>query len=353
MIDKLVLTGGSGFLGSAILDELLDHDPVLKVREIVIYDLNPPAPGYDDRVTFFRGDVRDPGALKECFGDTEVVIHSAAIVDWGTKPLKEILSVNVEGTRNVIDACRENRVRALVYTSSLDVLHDGSPLVNVDENTPYPAVHSTSYCASKYQAEVRVLDANGKGFSTCSLRPADIYGEGDPYHIGSLINMARGGFYIRLGNGRSRCQHVYVRNAAHAHLLAAQVLLKKPEKVGGQAYFLTDGEASNFFTFFDRFVLGAGCSIRPANAWLPRWFALGLGAISEGIAFVWRPVKRYSPKLSRFAVVYTCTDYTFSSGKARNDFNFVPKYSEKEAFEKTVIYFRDHCNRKTRSSVHT
>jgi nucleoside-diphosphate-sugar epimerase len=342
MIDKLVLTGGSGFLGKAILDELLGPDPILKAKEIVVFDLNPFPSGYSDRVSYFKGDVRNPEALIECCRKADAVVHSAAIIDWGTKSLEEILSVNVQGTENVIGACRENSVRAMVYTSSLDVLHDGRPLVDVDEDTPYPEKHSTSYCASKYRAELSVLEANGNGLSTCSLRPADIYGEGDPYHIGSLIDMAKGGFYIRLGNGSARCQHVYVRNAAHAHLLALRALLENHDKVAGQAYFLTDGEATNFFAFFDRFVTGAGFSIRPANAWLPKWFAFGLGAISEGIAFLWRPVKRYSPKLSRFAVVYTCTDYTFSSGKARNDFNFIPRYSETEAFERTFTYFRDH-----------
>jgi len=340
MIDKLVITGGAGFLGKALLDELAAHDPVLKAGEVVVFDLRSPDVSSAKNITYYEGDVRDREAVAEAIRGADVVIHSAAVVDWGTLPPEEIMSVNAGGTQHVIDACRGNNVKALVYTSSLDVLHDGTPLVDVDEDTPYPARHSTSYCASKYRAEISVLQANGNGLATCSLRPADIYGEGDPYHIGSLINMAKGGFYIRLGNGRSRCQHVYVRNAAHAHLLAAKALLDGSGIVAGEAFFLTDGPASNFFKFFDRFVEGAGYVIRPRNMWLPRWFAWGLGVFSEGIAFLWRPVKHYSPKLSRFAVVYTCTDYTFNSDKAKTDFGFVPKYTEQEAFEKTTAYFR-------------
>jgi nucleoside-diphosphate-sugar epimerase len=87
-------------------------------------------------------------------------------------------------------------------------------------------------------------------------------------------------------------------------------------------------------------VEGAGYRIRPKNLWLPRWFAYGLGAISEGIAFLVRPIKKYSPKMSRFAVTYTCTDYTFSTDKARMDLGFVPKYSQQEAYERTVGYFK-------------
>jgi len=335
----ILLTGGSGFLGRAILRELLDKSSTLALKEVRVLDMETLKGQNDKRITYIKGDIRDLTILQEACKDVDVVIHSAAIVDWGTKSEKEILAVNFEGTLNVIEACRFQKVKGLVFTSSLDVLFDGRTLLNVDEETPYPEKHSTSYCVSKYLAEKKVLEANGDLLKTCSLRPADIYGEGDPYHIGSLIDMARGGFYVRLGNGKSKCQHVYVGNVAHAHVLAAAALLKGNNKIFGQAYFITDGPATNFFSFFDRFVEGAGYRIRPKNLWLPRRFAYALGCISEAIAFLVRPVKNYTPKMSRFAVTYTCTSYTFTSDKASSDFGFNPKYSSNEAFEKTMEYF--------------
>lgn len=338
---NILLTGGAGFLGTALLSELLDSKSPVAVKELRVMDLQPPSAISDKRVSFMEGNVTDKRILMEACKGIDLVIHSAAIVDWGTKSEKEVLAVNYEGTLNVIEACRARKVKGLVFTSSLDVLFDGEPLLDVDEDTPYPKSHSTSYCVSKYMAEKVVLEANTDRFFTCSLRPADIYGEGDPYHIGSLLNMARGGFYVRLGNGKSRCQHVYVGNVAYAHLLAAAALLSGNEDVPGRAYFLTDGVASNFFSFFDNFVEAIGYRIRPGNLWLPRWFAYSLGCISESIAFLLRPVKKYSPKMSRFAVTYTCTDYTFNSDRAREDFGFVPKYSREEAFDRTVTFFRE------------
>jgi len=335
----VVVTGGSGFLGTAMLEELLDQSPALQAREIRVIDLEPLRIEPDDRVKYIRGDVRNLDLLKEAFRNADLVIHSAAVVDWGTKSEKEIMSVNFDGTRNVIEACRGAGVQALVCTSSLDVLFDGRPLRNVDEATPYPERHSTSYCVSKYLAEKKVIEADGDGLKTCVLRPADIYGERDPYHIGNLIDMAKGGFYVRLGNGRAACQHVYVRNAAHAHLLAGSELLDGAG-IRGQVYFLTDGPGTNFFTFFDKFVEGAGYRIWPKRLWLPRWLAYGLGAISELTAVLLRPVKDYRPGLSRFAVTYTCTDYTFSSDKAAKDFGFTPKYSPEEAFRNTIEHFK-------------
>ncbi len=337
---SILLTGGSGFLGTAIVSELLDASSPLPVKELRILDLKSPSGLKDERISFIEGDVTDREIVLEACKGIDLVIHSAAIVDWGTKSEKEIMGVNYHGTLNVIEACRSCKVKALVFTSSLDVLFDGSPLVDVDEETPYPNRHSTSYCESKYLAELAVIKANGDGLLTCSIRPSDIYGEGDPYHIGSLVNMAKGGFYVRLGNGKSLCQHVYVGNIAQAHVLAAAGLLSGSGRVDGQAYFITDGPPTNFFTFFDSIVEGIGYRIWPKNLWLPRWFGYALGCISESIAFLLRPVYRFSPKMSRFAVTYTSTDYTFNSNKAKADFGFIPKYSAKAAFDRTVKHYQ-------------
>jgi len=248
--------------------------------------------------------------------------------------------VNVGGTENILKACLAQNVGHLFFTSSLDAIFGGRPLVNIDETLPYPEKHPTAYCTSKFRAEVLVLESNRTHLRTCALRPSDIYGENDPYHIGSLIAMAKGGFYVRLGNGKARSQHVYVRNIAHAHVLAAKALLEGNRAVPGNAYLITDAPGTNFFTFFDRIVTGAGYRIRPKNLWIPRPVAMAMGAIAECIAFLWRPIRQYTPKMSRFAVTYTCTDFTFSAEKARKDFGFTPKYPEEEALRRTTEFYR-------------
>jgi nucleoside-diphosphate-sugar epimerase len=270
----------------------------------------------------------------------DVVIHSAGIVDWGTKRREEVLDINVGGTANIIQACLLNKVPYLVYTSSLDAIFNGKAMFNIDESVDYPETPVNAYCESKQHAEVLVKKANSKALKTCILRPSDIYGEGDPYHIDSLIDMAKKGFYVRLGNGQSKCQHVYVRNMANAHVLAAKALMNEHSIVAGQAYFITDGPGKNFFKFFDQVVMGAGYSIWPKNLWLPRWFAYIIGSLTEFFAFLISPIKKINPKFSRFAVIYTCSDFTFTADKAKRDFNYIPKYSESESMARTVAYYK-------------
>ncbi|MEI7982394.1 MAG: NAD-dependent epimerase/dehydratase family protein [Bacteroidota bacterium] len=357
----ILLTGGAGFLGKAIIHELLEPGSPLKPSFVRVFDLQD-NPGFTDpRVRWIKGDIRDAATVHSACAGIDIVIHSAAVVDWGTKPEAELLSVNAGGTENIVHACLHHGVKCLVYTSSLDAIFGGNPMVDIDESVPYPERHPNAYCRSKYLAEKLILDTvsgiqdkqnANSGVSSdiqhpatymlksCILRPSDIWGEGDPYHIGSLIDMAKGGFYVRLGDGTSLSQHVYVGNMAWAHVLAADALWTENPKVAGNVYFITDAPPSNFFIFFERIVKDSGYSTWPGNFWIPRKVAYTLGALSELIAVLVSPVKKYTVKFSRFAVTYTCGDFTFRTEKAKQDFGFQPKYSGEESYERTISFYR-------------
>lgn len=338
----ILVTGGSGFLGKAVIKELTAADSLIQAKEIRIFDIKAYDGESDPRIKYIKGDTRNYKDVKDVCKGVDVVIHTAALIDWGTHPKSVVFSINIGGTENIIKACLENKVGKLVHTSSLDAVFTGKPLVNIDESHPYPEKHVTSYGESKELSEKIVIKANSEELKTVVLRPSDIYGEGDPYHIGSLIAFAKKGFYIRIGNGKSKCQKIYVRNMAHSLVLAAKALLEENSNVYGNVYFITDGPASNFFTFFDKILEGIGYKLVPKNLWLPRWFAYPIAAISEFIAIVVRPIKRYTPKFSRFAVRYLTSDFIFNSDKAKKDFGFVPKYDDEERFRRTVEFYRDY-----------
>jgi len=337
---SILLTGGSGFLGSSIIRELLSPGSILEPGCIKIFDKNEYTGTKDPRLRFILGDICNYSQLKEACRNIDVVIHAAAIVDWGTQPAETVFAVNVDGTRNVIRACLDNHVKFMIYTSSLDAVFGGKPLIDVNEHLSYPEKPPNMYCRSKFLSETLVIDANGPSLRTCVIRPADIYGEGDPFHIGSLVDMAKGGFYVRLGNGKALSQHVYVGNIAHSHILAIKQFLAGNMKMAGKVYFITDQPASNFFKFYDHIVREAGYRIWPRNFWIPYRLAHLMGSVSEGTAFLLRPVKKYNPKFSRFAVTYTCTNFTFSSARAENDFGYRPRYDPEEALERTIRFYR-------------
>jgi len=359
---NILITGASGFLGASILKEILLPDSPIKPGSIRILDVNPPPAWVPDSVEVLTGDIRDQETVSKACREIDIVIHSAAIVDWGTHSEEEVYAINVTGTENILHACLNHGVSCLVYTSSLDAIYTGKAMTGIDESQPYPDTHPNMYCRSKRLAEEMVLQANGRTggladgrtggqadwrtggladrqLKTCVIRPSDIWGPADPYHIGSLINMANGGFYVRLGNGQARCQHTYVGNVAYAHLLAAKALWEDKPGADKQVWFITDGPGTNFFTFFDRIIEEAGYRIRPKNLWIPPRIAFAIGTLNEWIARLIRPVYSYVPKFSRFAVSYTCQDFTFQTDKAERELGYRPKYTEEEALAETIRFY--------------
>lgn len=341
---RVLVTGGAGFLGQALVVELRDEAARAgRAVHIALLDVKPPRNG-DENLT---GDVREAGAVNRACLDRDVVIHAASAVDWGNTPADFLREVNVVGTRNVIDACRTGGVRALVYTSTIDVIFAGQPLYGADERAPYPERFLDHYGATKAEAERLVLAANGTPGTdgpllTTSLRPCGMYGEGDPYHLGSVLRAARAGdLTFRLGDGSAHFHHVYVGNVANAHARAVLLLGEGGERaarMGGRAYFVTDQEASNFFDFMKPFVEALG--YRMPERRIPARVALAMAALAEGGARLLRPVKSVRPLLTRSAVRILTTTQSFDGRALEADLGWTPRYSVDEAFQRSVAWFR-------------
>ena len=331
-----------------MIRELLKSNPVIDASEIRILDLHKPSClSSDSRISYVPGDVRNPESLVRACEGIDAVFHLASMVDWGTHKPQTVYDVNAGGTAKVLKAAATAGVRAFVHTSSLDAVISHKPLRDVDESLPYPEKPPNAYCGSKAEAEKLTIAADGQnGMRTVSLRPSSVWGERDPYHISALVNLARTGPYVRIGDGTAVQQLVYAGNLAHAHILAARELLRgvgegTDPRCAGRPYFITDGPAENFFRFFDRIVEESGYPIRPANLWIPRGLMLAAGIAAEAAAALLRPLLHWNPKVSRFAVNYTCSDFTYSSAAAEADFDFHPVYTRDEALARTITWFRE------------
>ncbi|MCB9725457.1 MAG: NAD-dependent epimerase/dehydratase family protein [Spirochaetaceae bacterium] len=347
-LERILVTGGAGFLGRALVRELLPElrDPDRPLREIRIFDR---APGEPDEpgVIAIRGDVVDGQALVEACCGVDAVIHAASLVDWGHVPPARLRAVNVAGTERVLEACRANGVQALVYTSSMDVVCGGRPVVDVDETFPFPERFLNLYSETKAQAEQLVLAANDPGHAsapirTCALRPAGMYGEGDPYHVPNVVRVVRSGqLGFRPGNGRARFHHVYVGNVAHAHVLATKRLLAGDERVSGARYFVVDDSPlENFFVFMEPILEAVGHPLPPRNRTVPYPLLLVLGTIVEAAAALCRPFVQWSPALTRSSIRLVCHDHTFDGSRAREELGYKPVYGNDESLARTIEWLR-------------
>jgi sterol-4alpha-carboxylate 3-dehydrogenase (decarboxylating) len=152
-----------------------------------------------------------------------------------------------------------------------------------------------------------------------------------------VVRAIRSGQYRRLGDGRGRFNHVYVDNVAFAHLLAAQHLTTD-SMVAGRAYFVTDYEPSNFFTFIERKLADAGLEI-PGGS-LPVAAAQALATANETRFRITPNQKTATPTLSRYVVASTTKDFWFTHDRATQDFGYQPIVSERDAHKHTVRWLR-------------
>lgn len=319
---KILVTGGSGFLGSAICTQLRSRgDEVVAFQRGSSKHLEQPG------VSIVRGSITDAQQLENAMRGVDAVIHTAAKAGiWG--PYDEYYQPNVVGTENVIAACLNNGVDKLVFTSSPSVVHGGGDIEGGDESLPYPDHFNSPYPATKALAEQQVIAASGPDLRTVSLRPHLIWGPGDNHLLPSLVDRAKSG-KLRLPGPDKLIDTVYIDNAAKAHLLALDKLIADPEAVAGKAYFITNDEPLPQRVIIGGLLKAAGIDV-DIQAISPR-IAMAAGTVFEN---VWKLFKLKSePPVTRWSAEHLSTAHWYDISAAKRDFGYEIEVSVSEGLE--------------------
>jgi dihydroflavonol-4-reductase len=231
----VVVTGGLGHIGNVVVRALLKQG-----YEVGIIDkepINKPL-DFDKPVQYFQGDIRDKNFLSKIFSKAKYVIHLAGIIS--TMPGKEdlIYSINVDGTQNICDVCIKEKVKRLIYVSSIHALHEPPKGTPITEKLAKISEVTQAYAKSKILATKKVFKSVKKGLNAVVVYPSGVIGPFDFQisRMGALIRSILHGnktFYIEGGYN-----FVDVRDVARGILLA----LKKGKK--GDDYLLSGNNIS-------------------------------------------------------------------------------------------------------------
>ncbi len=341
---RAMVTGGGGFLGQYIAEQLMAQGDRVRIFSRGDY----PRLRKLGAETV-RGDLRSyEDVLTACKGQ-DVVFHVAALPGIGVwrKPFYEI---NVLGTFNVVQACLDCGVEKLIYTSSPSVTDDGHPQEGIDETTPYPKKYLAFYPETKAIAEKFVLKTNGQSWSeqgkrirgqegcllTCALRPRLIWGPRDQSLIPRLLSRARSGKLVQVGDGTNLLSVTYVENAAQGHLQACAAL-SATSPVAGSAYYLAQPEPVNCWEWINKVLNMAGLpSIQKKISFRTAW---NIGAFLE---FVYKiTLQKSEPAMSRFVSTQLAQSYWFDISKAKKDFGYDPQISTEEGLYRLEKYIKD------------
>ncbi len=313
---RIVLFGGSGFVGSRLTPLLLKlgHD-------VVIADI---ADCQQHPALYQACDLRDPEAVRRVCVGKDLIINLAAQHRDDVTPISLYEEVNVQGSRNVCRAAEGAGIQQIIFTSSVAVY--GFQAGEVDET--FPARPFNEYGRTKWEAEGVYREWLGKdpaGRSLTVVRPTVIFGEGNRGNVYNLLSQIAGGRFLMVGNGRNRKSMAYVENVAGflAHCLNA--------KPGEQLYNYVDKPDLDMNTLVGLVRRQLG---RKENV-VRMPYALGwLGGLAfDVMAFALR--RKFS--VSRIRVKKFCAETVFTATRAASS-GYAPPFSLRDSLERTVQY---------------
>lgn len=246
--EKILVTGGTGFLGKRTVELLVAKGYAVRV---LVRKLSNIKPLQELGVELFYGDVADRESLKAAFESVNVVIHAAA----GTSGEKRDSETGtLAGTQNVLELCRDGGIKKLIYISSCAVYgvadyKTGQVVTEEASLERYPDRRG-NYSASKQEAESYVIDEmKNKSFPIVIFRPGSIFGPGGDVFTGMIGFSLKGKAFIVIGDGKFELPFVYIDN-----LVGVIIKSIKSKKAENQIFNVVDSEKVDKRLFMDKLI---------------------------------------------------------------------------------------------------
>jgi nucleoside-diphosphate-sugar epimerase len=319
---RVCVTGGTGFVGGALVERLLAEGK--QVRALARVSAR--ADALEQRgAEVVRGDLSDAAALERAVADAEVVYHAAAKVDPpGTKA--EYFTANVEGTVRVLAASLQQKVQRVVYLSSVAVYGIVRAGEAITEDTPFDEARERRdfYAQSKIAAdEAAMAFARRTGLPVTILRPGVVYGPPNVPGKGTLpvalLGFRAGKLDIVFGDGDNRFPLNYVENLVDAMLLAGAAARGASEGEPLRQYIVVDDEELTLAQYHA--VKREVAKTRPI--FLPGWPVL-LAATFAGDALPREQVRR------------ALQNRIYSTRRIREELGWAPRTTLREAIEEAL-----------------
>ena len=321
---KILVTGATGFTGKALVRRLLDdgHQVVgldykegLKTEELRKWGAE-----------IVIGSVTDKDVVRRCMQGVDVVQHLAAAFREMNVPESYYHDVNVGGTRTMLDVAREVGVRKFVYCSTCGV-HGNVDRPPGGEDAPIqPADY---YQQTKYEAEPYVLEYVKQGHKATIIRPAAIYGPGDPERFYLIFKRAAKGWFPMIGSGKTFYHPLYIDNLVDALVLAMDV-----NKGNGQAYLIADEEYVSIQDLVQRTGRAMGIDVKIRK--VPMLPVIALGHVVEKAC---KPFGIAPPIFPRRVDWYR-QNRAFKIDKAKRDLGYVPQVGLDAGLRRTYEWYK-------------
>ncbi len=340
MKNKILITGGNGFIGSHIVDAFLvkNFDVTCLVRESSNLDnlqnLN---------INIKYGDISKKESIKDAFTDVNFVIHNASYVkDWGD--WETFYNINVKGTINVLELCLENGIDNVIMTGSISSYGEEHCLKIKDENSPFNSHYNYFLdrifpCKMNYYRDTKRIAtqkamkfAKDNNINLTILEPVWVYGERE-FSSGffEYLKSVEEGMRFMPGSSKNKFHVVYVKDLAQAYLLVYEKNMQ-----GVNRFIIGNEKSENMNALYKLFCKTADLKM-PIN--IPKWIVYPIGFLLELFYTIFQYEK--PPLLTRGRINMFYDNIEFSIRKVQNVLDFIPKYSLEHGIENTVDWYKE------------
>jgi len=316
---QVLITGATGFIGRRLVNRLSSLGYRLRCVVRPMSDttalLNKP------NVEIVCADLTDTRSLFDVVRGVEIIYHLA--LDY-SRP-------EVDGVRNLLEACHSNNLRRFVYFSSIAVVGLSAVMEEITESSP--CLPDTEYGRAKLRAEELLLQAYAKnGFPVVILRPTSVYGIGETNFWLPVFQAVHSERLVRLfGDGSNLLSLCFIDN-----LIDGAVLAHEQDSVTGQVFIISDHRPYSFREVVD--AIAESCGVRSPQGAIPKWLAL---PVAQLLDYLWRlelkePIVPFLPA----NVTRWIAHYPTSIAKAKAGLGFKPRINLVEGTRITADWYR-------------
>jgi nucleoside-diphosphate-sugar epimerase len=324
---KIVVTGGSGFFGQHLIKRLLKE----KNSWIINFDTNPPCKS-QTRVTYIAGDVTKKSQIIDACKGADIVFHTAALVPV-SRAGKLFREVNVEGTRNVLEACLKNKVKKVVHISSSSVYGIPSEFPITEETKTNPL---GEYASTKLSADKLCFSYIRRGLNISILRPRTLVGEGRLGILAVMFDLIMMGKRVYLvGSGKNYFQLISPVDLVEACILASKPEVKGLFNVGAEKYNTLREDLGSLVNVAKTRSRIVSCPPRFIRSVLS---LLGLLRLSPFVAWHYLTLDK---------------NYAFDISKAKRELGWKPKHSNLDCLKKAYFWYLNNHNQLREGTNHS
>ena len=322
----IAVTGATGFLGSALVTELVKRQQMVR---ILARDENKARQLFGDAVTICPGEITDAAQVERAVDGASIIYHLAGRLYHPSVPAELYRQVHVEGTQNLLRACQgQPQLQRMVHVSTTGV-YGVTGERPAAEDAPFAPTNP--YEATKLEGEQLALKAyQEQGLPVTVVRPGLVYGPGDLHLLSFFVSINKGQFRVIAG-GNALLHPIYIDDLLDAFLLCAE----RPQ-APGRSYNIAGERPVSVRELAIAIAHAQGRELPPGS--IPLWlanFASDIFAITPGIRGEHAP-------LTRSRVQFLTHSRIYDISRARSELGYTPKIALEEGMELTAAWYYKH-----------